>query len=168
MNKTFIFIGLLLLLLTACSDKSKENKIDSFFQADQYTYFGDSIEFNNVLSKEAMLSKYQNLKDTDTLTVQFESTITQVCKKKGCWLNVELSPEDNSFVRFKDYGFFAPLNSDNHPVILQGKAFVTTVSIQELKHYAKDAGKSEQEILLITEPKVTYGFTADGIAIKNN
>ena len=36
-----------------------------------------------------------------------------------------------------------------------------------LKHYAEDAGKSEEEIALITEPIYELGFIADGVIIKN-
>jgi hypothetical protein len=34
-----------------------------------------------------------------------------------------------------------------------------------LKHYAEDAGKSEEEIAQITEPSYDLGFTADGVII---
>jgi hypothetical protein len=70
-------------------------------------------------------------------------------------------------VKFKDYGFFVPINSDNRDVIVNGKAYVPEVSVQELQHFAKDAGKSDEEISEITEPKFTYAFLADGVLMKN-
>ena len=66
-------------------------------------------------------------------------------------------------VRFTDYGFFMPLNSDNKDVIVEGRAFVSEISAEELQHYAKDAGKSEEEIAKITEAEFTYAFEADGV-----
>jgi len=98
--------------------------------------------------------------------VQFESNIKSVCKKKGCWMKMELAGDDNSFVKFKDYGFFVPLNADNSLAIVSGKAFVDVVSVDELKHYAKDGGKSSAEIAKITKPEVTYSFLASGVYIK--
>ena len=40
------------------------------------------------------------------------------------------------------------------------------VSVADLKHYAEDAGKSEDEIAKITEPKIEYAFEANGVLIK--
>jgi len=39
-------------------------------------------------------------------------------------------------VRFKDYGFFMPLDASGKEVIVAGKAFVTEVSVADLKHYS--------------------------------
>ena len=46
------------------------------------------------------------------------------------------------------------------------KAFVTEISVNELKHYAEDAGKSEEEIAEITEAEKTFAFEADGVLLK--
>ena len=59
-----------------------------------------------------------------------------------------------------------PLDSDNKEVIVRGKAFVTETSVKELQHLAKDAGKTDEEIALITQPKLTYAFEADGVLMK--
>ena len=69
-------------------------------------------------------------------------------------------------VTFKDYGFFVPLNADNSEAIVNGYAFIDVVSVKELKHYAKDGGKSQAEIDKITKPEVTYAFRATGVLIK--
>lgn len=78
-------------------------------------------------------------------------------------------PLDNTtetMVRFKDYGFFMPLDSKGKEVIVEGKAFVKETSVDELKHYAEDAGKSKEEIAKITESKVEYAFLANGVLMK--
>jgi hypothetical protein len=49
--------------------------------------------------------------------------------------------------------------------IIQGDLFLDTVTVEMLKHYAEDAGKSEEEIAQITEPSYDLGFTADGVII---
>lgn len=69
-------------------------------------------------------------------------------------------------LKFKDYGFFVPLNADNSEAILNGKAFVDVETVESLRHYAKDGGKSAAEIAKITKPEVTYSFLADGVYIK--
>jgi len=130
-----------------------------------YASFGDKILADNALSKEAMLKKYNALKSGDTVNVKFKTKIKDVCKKKGCWMALQLPGEKESFVKFKDYAFFVPLNASGQDAVVSGKAFVSEVSVAQLRHYAKDGGKSEAEIAKITEPEITYGFLADGVLI---
>ncbi len=132
-----------------------------------YVSFGSKISQDKALTSQQILDKYKSLKTGDTVAIKFKSKIKSVCKKKGCWMRLELPNAKESFVRFKDYGFFVPLNADegNHEAIVSGKAFVTETSVAELKHYAKDGGKSQEEIDKITEPKFTYAFLADGVLI---
>lgn len=131
----------------------------------EYASFGSKILADKALSKEQMLAKYKTLKKGDTISVKFKSQIKSVCKKKGCWMKMDLADNSESFVRFKDYGFFVPLNADNSEAIVSGKAFVDEISVAELQHYAKDGGKSQAEIDKITQPKITYAFQADGVLI---
>ncbi len=132
----------------------------------KYAAFGSKITADNALTKEQMTQKYASLKKGDTINVKFKSKIRSVCKKKGCWMKMDLADNKESFIRFKDYGFFVPLNADNADAVVSGKAFLDVISVDELKHYAKDGGKSQEEIDKIKEPKVTYAFQADGVLIQ--
>ena len=131
-----------------------------------YALFGEKFEATKVLSNKEMLKKYKNLKKGDSVAVKFKSTIKEVCKKKGCWMQMDLTNDNQSFVKFKDYGFFVPLNADNSEAIVNGIAFIDEVSVAELKHYAKDAGKSKAEIDAIKKPEITFSFKATGVLIK--
>ncbi len=154
-------------LFLSCKTEKKETTPEKSSQKSEYVSFGEKISSENTLSKTDVLTKFQNLKSGDTLNIKFASTINEVCKKKGCWMKLDLGNEKESMVRFKDYGFFMPLNSDKKEVIVNGKAFVTETSVKDLQHYAKDAGKSEEEIAKITEPKYTFAFEANGVLLKN-
>ncbi len=153
--KTRIFILMFTLLVLSC--KKEETK--------QYATFGKEINDNDALSKEEMTNKYLALKEGDTLNVKFASTIKEICQKKGCWMSLQLDKDNEAFVKFKDYGFFVPMNAQNKEVVVNGKAFVSVTTVDELKHYAKDEGKSQEEINTITQPEVTYSFLADGVLI---
>lgn len=131
----------------------------------QYATFGEKFSADKALTQEQMMKKYGAMKKGDTVSVKFKSTITEVCKKKGCWMKMDLAGKE-SFVRFKDYGFFVPLNADNSEAVVSGRAYLDVISIDELKHYAKDGGKSEEEIASINAPKITYAFQADGVLIQ--
>lgn len=140
----------------------------AFKNADQtdYTVFGEKFTPKKVLSTADMTKKYKSMKQGDTLKLQFKGKVKEVCKKKGCWMSIALPGEKESFVRFKDYGFFVPKNADGSEAIVNGKAYLDVVSVAELKHYAKDGGKSQQEIDAIKQPKITYAFMADGVLMK--
>ncbi|MET2983934.1 DUF4920 domain-containing protein [Aureibaculum conchae] len=153
------------LAFIACKEEKKESAVKEETKI-AYASFGDKITDENVISKKEMAKKFESLKSGDTIAVKFASNINEVCKAKGCWMKLDLGDEKESMVRFKDYGFFVPLDADNKEVIVNGKAFVTETSVKELQHYAKDAGKSEEEIAKITEPKFTYAFEADGVLLK--
>lgn len=155
MKKIILFVSVFMMVM-ACKKEEKVN----------YKSFGAEITDVGVISKDEMSAKFKNLKVGDTLDIKFASKINNVCKTKGCWMKLDLG-EEESMVRFKDYGFFMPLNSDNREVIVNGKAYVTETSVKELQHYAQDAGKSDEEIALITEPEFTYAFLADGVLMKD-
>lgn len=131
----------------------------------EYAKFGDSISDEGALSNIEMMEKFASLKEGDTLDVKFKSAINEVCQKKGCWMSVNLAGEEAVFVKFKDYDFFVPMNAQNKDVVLNGKAYVNIESVADLKHYAKDAGKSQATIDSITMPEVRYSFMADGVLI---
>lgn len=131
----------------------------------EYASFGGKIAADKALSKEEMLKKYKAMKPGDTVAVKFKSKVKDVCQKKGCWMAMELPGGKESFVKFKDYGFFVPLNAAESEAVVSGKAFVSETSVAALKHYAKDGGQSDAEIAKITEPKVEYKFMADGVLI---
>lgn len=163
--KKIIFSAVILLALVSCKDKNSDLKTAEKSN-NGYAMFGDSISVDQAMTSEEMTKKYETLKEGDTLNVKFTSKINSVCKKKGCWMNLALSNDKETFVKFKDYAFFVPRNAENQEAVVSGKAFVSVESVDELKHYAKDAGKSQASIDSIVAPKTTYSFMADGVLIK--
>ena len=154
-----------LLFVVACKE-SKDKVEDVKNEAVEYASYGEKISDENVISRELAAQKFETLKEGDTINLKFASKINEVCKAKGCWMKLDLGNSKESMVRFKDYGFFVPLDADNKEVIVNGKAYVTKISVEELKHYAKDGGKTEEEIAAIIEPEFTYAFEADGVLMK--
>ena len=74
--------------------------------------------------------------------------------------------KESMFVKFKDYGFFMPKDIVGKTVIMEGVAYRETTSVEELRHYAEDEGKSKEEIEKITEPQVELKFMASGVLIQ--
>lgn len=153
--------------LTACKENKNEKSNDKKEVATlKYDSFGAEITADDSIDATTMLNKFKGLKAGDTLSVKFSSKISEVCSKKGCWMKLALADGTETMVRFKDYGFFMPLDSKDREVIVNGKAFVKETSVKELRHYAEDAGKTKEEIAKITEPKIEFAFEADGVLMK--
>lgn len=164
--KTFV-LGLGILSIMACSKNTNitQNQNKQNIDISNYEVFGDSFSTNGLLTKEEMLKKYQAMEVGDSLNVVFQSEVKSVCQKKGCWMKLDLGDAE-SFVRFKDYSFFVPMDGTGTQAIVKGTAYKEETSIAALKHYAQDAGKSKEEIDAITKPKVEYTFKADGVLMK--
>ena len=158
-------ICLLAFAVSTVSCGKKEEIKEEVKIVDTFAVFGDSISKEGALSSTEMMKKFETLKEGDTIDVKFYSKINSICQKKGCWMNVALENENSTFVKFKDYAFFVPMNAENKDVIVEGKAYVSIESVDDLKHYAKDAGKSQAAIDSIVAPKTTYSFMANGVLI---
>ncbi len=103
----------------------------------------------------------------DTVETTFVATVNEVCQAKGCWMTLHdaQAGDVEIMVRFKDYGFFVPKDIGGRQVIVEGKAFKSVTPVEELRHYAEDAGKSAEEIQKITEPENTYSVEATGVKV---
>lgn len=106
------------------------------------------------------------LTQQDSVELKVSGTIKSCCQKKGCWMTVDIGNNQVMRVKFKDYGFFVPMNSSGHVAIMQGFAYKRELTVAEQKHLAKDAGKKQKEINKIKKPKVEYTFMASGVIIK--
>ncbi|HUH34263.1 MAG TPA: DUF4920 domain-containing protein [Moheibacter sp.] len=142
-----------------------ENTEQTTLNVQEYELFGEAFDTDEVLSTEEMKNRFASLEVGDSLEVVFQGNIKEVCQKKGCWMKVDLADEE-AFVRFTDYGFFVPKDAADADAVLKGKAFKNETSVEELRHYAQDAGQSEEEIAAIVSPKIEYTFMADGVLLK--
>jgi hypothetical protein len=146
-----LLLTAIVFILVACNSKT-------------YTSFGEEISDQPTHSFNTIYDLAQN---GEVKNIVLEGEITQTCAKKGCWMDVKVSEQDTLMVRFKDYGFFVPKEGvEGLRTVVKGKAKMDTISVEMLRHYAEDAGDSEEEILKITEPKYVLEFIADGVLIE--
>ncbi len=135
-------------------------------QTGEYASFGEKITSDNAQNIEAVSEQYQSMEVGDSLDYKLTAKVTSVCQAKGCWMTLILEDGSEVMVKFKDYGFFMPKDIAGQEVIVEGKAFINEVPVEELQHYAEDAGKSKEEIAQIKESKKTYSFEAEGVLLK--
>jgi len=126
-------------------------------------FFGEEITKDDAIAATDFSS---NFEEGDSIEMKIQGEIKAVCKKKGCWMTMDINGDEELMVRFKDYGFFVPLNADGRIATIEGWAYKEVLSVLELQHYAFDAGASEEEIEAITEPEITYTFMANGVIIE--
>lgn len=165
--KKIIYAILTVAVLAACNTKVEKNTTETeetVAEAMAYQEFGEKITDADAMTKEQMYEKYKNLKPGDTAQVKFISKVNSVCQNKGCWMRLDMG-EEEAMIKFKDYGFFMPMDIKGDEVIVSGKAFVDEMSVEDQRHFAEDAGKSKEEIAAITQPKRTLSFTADGVLL---
>ncbi len=166
MKKIILFTALGLAFISCKNEtQTTENKVEDIKKEIAYASFGMEINDADALESKRMMEDYKTMKEGDTINSKMKAKIKEVCSAKGCWMTLDMDGENEVMVKFKDYGFFMPLNAEGE-VVVNGKAYVSETSVEELRHYAEDAGKSEEEIAAITEPKRTLSFEADGVLLK--
>lgn len=125
--------------------------------------FGETISKKGAISVKKLPQK---MEDVESLEIKVKGTITGVCQAKGCWMTIDLGDNELMRVTFKDYGFFVPKDVTGKTAIVRGVAKKEIIGVEELKHLAEDAGKSEKAINAIDKPKEELTFVADGVIIQ--
>ncbi|WP_460218418.1 DUF4920 domain-containing protein [Psychroserpens sp. MEBiC05023] len=171
--KHIVSILLTVLVLVSCKEEKKNievsatTEVESQAQEIDYASFGKEISANDALTAKRMAVHYENMTVGDSIDAKMIAKVDEVCQAKGCWMKLDLPNGEQVMVKFKDYGFFMPKDISGKEVVINGKAFVNEVPVDEQRHYAEDGGATPEEIAKITEPKKTYSFLADGVLLKS-
>lgn len=123
------------------------------------------VSENKAISVEKLESDLKSKKKSENVIVK--GLVTDVCEKRGCWVTIKTEDGSSFFVKMKDYAFFVPTALKGKNVVLEGNAEQKITSVEELKHYAKDAKKPQYEIDAIKFPKEEIRFLASGIKVVN-
>lgn len=153
--KHLFYLLISALILTGCNNASTATKQNQ----DGKEFFGEVFKPEKGITTDALLSQMNGKEAVDAVV---EGEVTAVCKKKGCWMTLAVEDGEDIMIRFKDYGFFMPLDLTGK-VLVKGTAKEQITTVDELKHYAEDDGASAEEIAEITEPKREVHFTATGV-----
>lgn len=165
MSKYFLLPIVATLLIAACGQQSPSESNDTeITEVDSLKgWYGEEFAIAEVMPASALTEmEFEGVSDN----VVIETEIIECCRKKGCWMKVDLGEGKSMRVSFKDYGFFVPLHADGRMVTMKGVAYMDTLDVELLRHYAEDAGKSEEEIAAITEPEYELSFEATGVFIE--
>lgn len=167
--KTIMSICFTSIILISCQNNpEKEVKEEAVMEETSvsYAFYGEEIDANGVVSYNEFA---EMLNETDTVQVKLAGKIDKTCTVKGCWMKVNVEGiEEPMHITFKDYGFFVPKEGmEEKETIFEGLAYVDTISVDMLRHYAEDEGLSVEEIAAIKQPEVVVTFEAAGVLIQN-
>ena len=170
MKTKFIILVIALISLSCKQEVKKEAETtevatEEKAEVSAYNSYGDVISDQDLMSVSKVKEQYKNLKNGDTIAIKFKAPVDAVCKKKGCWMRMDLGNEEEVFVKFKDYAFFVPTDASGEAIV-QGKAFVEETSVVDQQHLALDAGMSADDIAAITEPKRELKLMAEGVLME--
>jgi len=96
--------------------------------------------------------------------VKVVGKVVEVCKAEGCWIKMQTAG-GSMMIKMKDHAFLVPLSLNGKEVVVEGTATMKEISVEMLKHYAEDAGKSKEEIAAIKDPKTEIVMQAKGILV---
>ena len=154
--KKIIFLFAVAVAIYSCGNKTSQN-------TEGQTFYGEEFKVENVIAASQLKDLTLQGKATDVVV---SAKVITACKKKGCWMTVDIGNNEEMRVTFKDYGFFVPKDCDGKEATFKGVATFDTTAVEMLQHYAEDEGLSEEEIAKITEPEVALVFEASGVVIK--
>jgi len=162
--KRLIILSLTAAFFGACNEAASTKETVKTEETKSTTqFFGEKITEDGAKPTDSLKAM---MGDATELNCKVTGPIEAVCQKKGCWM--ELKNADGSTVRvtFKDYAFFMPKDASGRIAIVDGIAKVEETSVADLQEYAKDDGKSKEEVAAIKEPLKELTFEAKGVILK--
>ena len=124
--------------------------------------YGKSFKVQSVQTPEQLTAKLETENNIKNVVVGGE--ISQVCQAEGCWMKLKNTAGD-MLVKFKDHAFLVAKDIADKKAVVYGTAMKKTISVDERKHMAEDAGQSASEIEAITAPKIEVRIEGTGIVV---
>ncbi|CAN5264047.1 hypothetical protein BH20BAC1_BH20BAC1_24280 [soil metagenome] len=152
MKHLLLNVSLAVISLAGISQSSNQSSIA----------FGEAFNSISSISADELQVK---LKHEDSFNGIVLGKVNSVCQVKGCWMKLRTTAGKDIMVQFKDYKFFVPKDIDGKMVMINGEARNNEIPVETLRHYAKDAGKSTEDILKITQPENQIVFVASGVQV---
>lgn len=157
--KNILFLLITAALMSGC-DHSHEQKAAQ----PEARFFGEKFDTTGFIKQSDLAALVAN---GDTVPVKFSAQIVETCTRAGCWMTVKQEGGVPMYIYMADHAFGVPLKGcTDLKAIVNGFAYPDTISVELLKHFAEDAGKSQAEIDAITEPLVGIAATAFGVMIE--
>lgn len=125
--------------------------------------FGEEITKDNAVPVSEIASL---INSDEPIEVKVFGTILEVCQHTGCWMTFDLGNGEEIMVNMKDHDFYLPMDAAGKTAWVDGLAIRELISVDMLKHYAEDAGRSQEYIDAITQDEWKYTIEGKGVIIE--
>lgn len=162
----FVLIFTSAVLLSACGGSKHSHDHDHDHATESLPPTGS---FGEAITKEGAVpvAEISSLITADSpIEVKVYGKIVEVCQHTGCWLTMDLGNGETIQVNMKDHEFYVPMDAAGKMVWVEGVALRELISVEMLKHYAEDAGRSQEYIDSITHDAWQYTIEAKGVIIE--
>jgi len=179
MMKTFnpiaiwLLSGIIALGFSCQAPHSHDHDHDHDHPHEQQAVVADSLpstgNFGQLITKDnavVVADIVGSMTSETEVPVKVYGTILEVCQHTGCWLTFSLENGEEIMVNMKDHEFYVPKDAAGKTAWVEGLATRELISVDMLKHYAEDAGRSQEEIDAITEDAWKYTIEAAGVIIE--
>ena len=127
--------------------------------------FGERIKADGAISTNSLQTFFGSREEgTKKADVKIKGIVSDVCTMEGCWIKIA-TENGNMMIKMKDHKFAVPISLNGKTVVVEGLAEEKITTVQQLKHFAIDAGKSKTEIEKIKEPKKEIIIEAKGVLV---
>lgn len=149
----------LLVVMTACQSGAPDA---SGAESEDAQTYGETDGIANAVAAAEVAEAAEDYLDA---TVTVEGRVTQVCRKKGCWLALDTgaAPIRVHVARTDagDYAFTVPTDLHNVQATVRGTLQQVTLDARTQQHFAEDAGRAASE----PQPATELQIIAEGIII---
>jgi hypothetical protein len=125
--------------------------------------FGESFATQQAIPAAQVASLFST---SDTVQAIISGEISASCKHSGCWMDMDMGAGNSVHVTFEEEKFTIPLDAAGKKTVAQGMVIREMIPVETLQNYAREEGKSEEEVALITEPVWAYEMIATGVLIE--
>ncbi len=136
--------------------------VTGLFAKAQGVNYGEKVDFSTIQNYEQF---YQGMKGKTEVHANLVGPITSVCQVDGCWMKVDKGEGVTMYVNVKDHKFALPKDIAGKKAVFTGVASMKTLTLEMLKRYATEEGKSREFINSIKEPSTELVFEATGITV---
>ncbi len=134
-------------------------QIQSTKLVSEVVHRGAPFTLTQTVTLDEVMEKFESY---GSKPVRVNGTVKAVCLKKGCWLVLAgQSSTSRARVTFKDYAFFAPMDSQGHSASVEGILKIKILSDGERAHLAEDGKVSIDAV-----PKAEIRIVASAAAFQ--
>ena len=154
---------LIILISVACQQAPRQSVNNETVTTFSSGTFGKEFPAEKAIAAADLIAIFNA---SDTVETTISGSIINSCKHSGCWMDLDMGNSETIHVTFLDESFTIPLDAAGKNAIAQGTAIRELITVETLQNYAREEGKSDEEVTAITDPVYTYEFIAKGVLIE--